>query len=81
MCDFWSSVVLSTGKYKGQPMVKHIHLPELEREHFTHWLALFKENANELFPKEIAEVFIEKAHKIAESLIYGIATHRGKLDL
>jgi len=81
MCDFWSSVTLSTGRYKGQPMVKHLHLPKLDKKHFSCWLSIFEENAYNICSKEIAEFFIDRARKIAESLIFGIACYHEKLDL
>ncbi len=81
MCDFWSGVALSTGRYKGQPMPKHVNLPGLEKEHFMRWLSLFEENVYNLCSKEIAEFFVSKAKKIADSLMLGIAFYRGNLNL
>lgn len=81
MCDFWSGVVLSTGRYKGQPMPKHIVLPNLDKPHFEHWLALFEENAYSVCPKEAADLFISRARKIAESLMLGVAYYSGKESL
>jgi hemoglobin len=80
MCDFWSSIALSTGRYKGQPMAKHLTITDLQQEHFEHWLSLFATSANNLFPREIAEFFVLRAKKIASSLMLGIAWHKGKLD-
>ncbi|AZL15578.1 group III truncated hemoglobin [Rickettsiales endosymbiont of Stachyamoeba lipophora] len=81
MCDFWSGVALSTGRYKGQPLPKHVVLPGLQEEHFVRWIALFEENAYSICPKEAAEFFIDKAQKIADSLMRGIAFYRGNLNL
>jgi len=81
MCDFWSGIALSTGRYKGQPMLKHVNLLELRKEHFIRWLSLFEENVYNLCSKEIAEFFVNKAKKIADSLMHGIAFYRGNLDL
>src|SRR5215469_14250958 len=39
---FWSSVLLATRSYKGDPMMTHLQLP-LEEAHFQRWLALFAE--------------------------------------
>src|SRR6185437_7027464 len=41
MCDFWSSVLLMTGRYHGQPMRKHAPLP-IGGVHFDRWLELFE---------------------------------------
>jgi len=81
MCDFWSGVALSTGRYKGQPMLKHVNLPGIEKEHFIRWLSLFEENAYSLYSEEIAEFFVNKAKKIADSFMHGIAFYRGNLNL
>jgi len=78
MCAFWSSVVLMTGRYHGQPMQKHLPLP-VGAAHFDRWLELFAETARELCPPAAAEVFIEKASLIAQSLELGIAGQRGLL--
>ncbi len=72
MCDFWSSVVLMTGRYHGTPMAKHLPLP-VDAEHFDRWLALFEETAREICPPKAADHFIERARRIAESLEIGIA--------
>jgi hemoglobin len=76
MCQFWSSVALLTGRYHGQPMVKHAPLP-VDARHFDRWLALFEATARELCPPAAAEHFIDRAQRIAESLELGIAFSRG----
>ena len=43
MCDFWSSVMLMSGRFHGAPMPAHMRIGGLERAHFAHWLALFGE--------------------------------------
>lgn len=72
MCDFWSSVMLTTGRYKGNPMAVHAAVPGIEPSLFGQWLALFGETADELFAPEIASVFRLKAERIAESLQLGL---------
>ena len=78
MCAFWSSVVLSSGVYHGQPMRMHLPLP-VDARHFDHWLALFEQTARELFSDPIAEFFVERARRIAMSLELGIASSQGVL--
>src|SRR3954453_11043969 len=76
MCAFWSSVALMSGVYSGRPMEKHLPLP-VDGRHFDRWLALFEETANEVCPPAAAEHFIERAHRVSESLEPGIAgVHR-----
>src|ERR1700744_6484535 len=65
--DFWSSVLLATGRYKGNPMMRHFELG-LDPEHFKRWLALFAETAREVFPPESAAFLIEKSQRIAVNL-------------
>ncbi|MGE0752359.1 MAG: group III truncated hemoglobin [Variibacter sp.] len=76
MCAFWSSVALMSGVYHGQPMQKHLPLP-VDARHFDRWLALFEATARELCPPRAADHFMERAHRIAESLELGIACTRG----
>ncbi len=78
MCAFWSSVALMTGRYHGAPMAKHLPLP-VDARHFDRWLALFEKTAGELCPPAAQAHFIERAHRIAESLELGIATRSGVL--
>ena len=80
MCEFWSSVALMSGRYHGQPMVKHMPLP-VDGRHFDRWLELFERTAREVCPPVAAEHFIERAQRIAQSLEMGIAAGRGVLLL
>ena len=64
---FWSSVMLTSGRYKGNPVAAHRPLP-IEPALFGRWLALWGETAHELFDPAIAAAFRAKAERIAESL-------------
>ena len=72
MCDFWSSVMLTTGRYKGNPMRAHMKHKAIQPQHFVRWLALFDRTAQELCPADIADRFIAKAENIARSLQAGL---------
>ena len=76
MFAFWSSVVLLSGRYGGQPMQKHQRLP-VDRRHFDRWLALFEETAREICPPAAEAHFVERARRIASSLELGIAGSHG----
>jgi hemoglobin len=78
LCAFWSSVALMTGRFHGQPMQKHVHLP-VDGSHFDRWLAIFEATATELCPPAAAAHFIERARRIADSLEMGIATQQGRV--
>jgi hemoglobin len=67
MKDFWSSVVNTTGRYKGQPVPAHAKLP-VAPAHFERWLALWDETTGEVLTPEVAALFREKAARIGESL-------------
>jgi hemoglobin len=78
MCAFWSSVMLMSGAYHGQPMVAHAPLP-IDARHFDRWLALFETTATEECPPKAATAFVAKARRIAESLELGLAIQAGRL--
>lgn len=78
MVDFWSSVLLMSGRYKGNPVAKHYPL-ELEGDHFERWLSLFIQTASEVCRPEAAAVFTAKAEMIAQSLELASAVQRGGL--
>jgi hemoglobin len=72
MVDFWSSVMLMSGRYHGNPMAVHQRLDMVIPEHFTRWLALFHQTAREVCPADIAALFSERAETIARSLQVGM---------
>jgi hemoglobin len=76
MCDFWSSVVLMSGRYKGRPMIVHARLPGIGDAQFDRWLEVFRQTASETCPPPAAGHFIDRAERIAQSLLLGIALHR-----
>lgn len=78
MFAFWSSVILMSGRYSGQPMVKHAFLP-VDARHFDRWLDLFKETVRELCPPGAAAIFADRAERIAASLELGIAMQSGQM--
>jgi len=78
MYAFWSSVMLMSGRYHGQPMPRHAALP-IDGTHFDRWLALFEAAARRECPPAAAAAFIAKARAIGESLELGVAAQRGQL--
>ena len=79
LCDFWSSVLLMTGRFKGSPMAAHARRPDISNAHFPLWLDLFERTAREVCPPAAADLFIEKARMIGRSLALGLAVSRGEL--
>ncbi len=70
MVAFWSSVALTTGRYMGKPHLAHRGLG-LSPHHFRRWLALFEATARDTCG-EAAPFFIDRAHRIADSLMIGL---------
>lgn len=68
MRKFWSSVMLTSGRYKGNPVAAHRRVDGIEFALFERWLALFDETCRELFDHELAAAFHAKAARIADSL-------------
>ena len=81
MCDFWSSLMLRTGRYDGRPLPPHLTLPGLGEQHFRRWLSLFRATVNNLCPPEIAALFMERALRIAHSFRLALAHNRGESTL
>jgi hemoglobin len=79
LVDFWSSVTLMTGRFKGAPMAVHARLPEIGEAHFARWLQLFRETAAEACPPPAAALFVARAEMIGQSLQLGIAASRSEL--
>lgn len=75
MMDFWSSLMLRTGRYSGQPLRKHLPLKQVRPEHFDRWLALFRATCAEIDDPRVGAAFIAKAERIAESFKLGMFFH------
>ena len=66
---FWSSVMLGSGRYKGQPVPAHMkHKHRITSELFERWLSLWKQTTDELMTPDAALALQDKAARIAESL-------------
>lgn len=71
MVDFWSSIALRTGRYQGKPQRAHRGLA-LREDHFGRWLSLFEATAREVCEPAVADFFIERARRIADSFQIGL---------
>ena len=66
---FWSSVILSSGKYKGNPVAIHGAIePKIAPEMFDRWLELWDATTTELLLAPRSRLLQRKARMIAESL-------------
>lgn len=76
MVDFWSAVTKVSSRFSGQPMRKHLAIPDLDARHFARWLVLFRVSAHQVAAPEVAAIFIDRAERIADSLQQGISFAR-----
>lgn len=65
--DFWSTVLLASGRYKGNPLLVHFPM-KLEERHFTRWLDLFADTAREILLPDEAAAVVTKARNIATNI-------------
>lgn len=80
MRAFWSSLLLASGRYKGNPMMSHLMLlPRIGGQHFERWLLLWRQTAAELLPQQVAVIFVRRAENIAERLLGTIDQYHASL--
>ncbi len=81
LTDFWSSVMLGSGRYKGNPVALHMmHAQGLTPERFDRWLTIWRETSEETLSPQAAAAVQAKAARIAESLQLAIRFRRGAAD-
>ncbi|MEX6505321.1 group III truncated hemoglobin [Jiella sp. M17.18] len=70
---FWSSVLLGSGRYKGNPFAAHLrHVDDIDPAMFGRWLAIWRRTTADRFPPEAAALLQLKADRIADSLKAGL---------
>ena len=73
LVDFWSSVMLGSGRYKGQPVPAHLrHADVLTPAMFDRWLSLWHDVTAQTLPVAEAHALQTKAARIAQSLLLAI---------
>jgi hemoglobin len=73
LAAFWSSVMLTTGRYKGNPMLAHLkHKDRITPELFQRWLMLWDQAVTEVMTPHAAAALQAKASRIAESLQFAL---------
>ncbi|WP_076070782.1 group III truncated hemoglobin [Sphingomonas montana] len=69
LVDFWSSVMLGSGRYKGQPVLAHLrHADVMTTANFDRWLALWQDVTTEMLSAGKASALQATARRIAQSL-------------
>ncbi|MSR19688.1 MAG: group III truncated hemoglobin [Gemmatimonadetes bacterium] len=64
MCDFWSSILLATGRFSGNPAETHARVPGISPAHFDRWLELFQRTAGDTLRPHIAADVVGPAHRM-----------------
>lgn len=71
LLEFWSSIILKTGSYRGNPMGLH-RRHAITADHFAVWIGLWRIACTEILPDALARLMIRHAERIGESLKYGL---------
>lgn len=69
LTDFWTSVLLASGRYKGNPMMAHLAIPQMDQHHFSRWIELWGETTAEVFGLEVSQALVAKASGMGERLV------------
>ena len=73
MKDFWASIALESGRYHGNPMVKHVAIDGLNADHFDIRLSLWRQVVDQIvIDEDAADMFKDRAARIAKSLKIGV---------
>jgi hemoglobin len=78
MCDFWSATLLRTSRYDGRPLPPHLRIDALGEAHFRRWLTLFRATVRQTCPPDVADLFMDRAVRIAHSFRLARAFDRGE---
>lgn len=75
--EFWSSVMRTSGRYKGNPVAMHVmHAAQIRPFMFERWLEIWRRTTDEMLDPAIARQMQAKAARIAERL--SLALHGPK---
>jgi hemoglobin len=76
LAAFWSSVMLTSGRYKGQPVPAHLkHQARITPALFDRWLGLWTATTDELLSPPAAAAMQFRAGRIAEVLKSALQIH------
>lgn len=77
LTDFWHSLMLTSGRYKGNPIALQLaHAQAMTPQNFERWLTLWQQTTNALMRPAIAQAMQAKATRVAESLHLAILYRR-----
>jgi hemoglobin len=69
MYDFWSTVVLRTGRYAGRPVEAHERIPGIGAAHFARWLEVWEGTVREVVPEGARGAFTVSAERMARAML------------
>jgi hemoglobin len=72
MVDFWSSVLLASGRYYGQPLHAHMMVQGLTPEHFSAWLELWRNTLDDLYTPDLADKIYTAAARMGSRMQYAL---------
>lgn len=76
MAAFWSSIMLTSGRYHGNQMLAHMkHRDVIAPEMFTRWLSLWEQTACERLAPADAAAIVAKAQCMARNLQFSLFQH------
>lgn len=73
MKDFWSSVMRTTGRYKGNPILAHRRIAGIRPHHFARWLILFDATLAEQVDPATRVAFMQRAERMGATFQRGLA--------
>ncbi|BDD06216.1 group III truncated hemoglobin [Aureibacter tunicatorum] len=83
IADFWESSIFHVGKFKGNPMAKHMEVDQkadhsITQNHFGRWLQLWFTTLEEDFEGENTRLLKERARNMASIMFIRIFEARKK---
>lgn len=67
--DFWSAVILQTGRYAGRPFEAHAQIGQLRPAHFERWLLLWEQTVAKVITPPLQDAFTNPARRMASSMM------------
>lgn len=66
LTDFWTSLMLGSGRYRGNPAAAHLrHAARIPPALFARWLALWRQSSEESLAPAQAQAVQQRAERIA----------------
>ncbi len=72
MCDFWSTVMLASGRYRGNPVEAHRRVESITTTDFDRWIELFEKTAEDVLPPHVAMDVVGRSMRMRQVLERGI---------